>query len=141
MKQTLSTTGSRRGVMAALGAVLLLALFLPTLHAGEPVTLADKPLHYTLKEGETTVVVRVPDPALLEKFALVNENAAARGQLKIAVADSCLPADDPKWVNVSGDVAFVHKRLFHLSLVGVEAKFVKLSFRVEKAQQIAATNL
>lgn len=141
MKQTPSLTGSRRCVMAALGAVLLLAALLPTLRAGEPVTLNDKPLHYSLKEGETNVIVRVPNAAFLEKFALVNENAAARGQLKIAVADSCLPVDDPKWINVSGDVAFVHKRLFHLSLVGVEAKFVKLSFRVEKAKQIAASDL
>ncbi len=131
--------GSRRCVMAALGAVLL--AFIPGLHAGEPVTLDEKPLHYSLQEGETVVIVRVPKAVLLERFALINENAAARGQLKIAVADSCLAVNDPKWITVSGDVAFVHKRLFNLSMLGVEAKFVKLSFRVEKAQQIAATGL
>ncbi len=35
-------------------------------------------------------------------------------------------------------ISFNHKRLFNLSMVGVEANYVKLSFNVEKGDRIAA---
>jgi hypothetical protein len=39
---------------------------------------------------------------------------------------------------VEGIVPFAHKRLFGVSLLGVGAKFVRLSFNVEKKGRIAA---
>ena len=99
-------------------------------------TLEDKPLHYTLPEGETTLIVQIPKASLLDHFTFINEETV-RGALKIAVAASRLAANDPNWNVVSGDIAFAHKRHFNLSMVGVDARYVKLSFHVAKEDRIA----
>jgi hypothetical protein len=94
-----------------------------------------------LQEGETSFVITLPKTALLDRFTFLNENAAARGELKIAVSNYRLAANSPKWAKVEGNIPFSNKRHFDLSLLGVEAKFVKLSFRVEKEGRIAALGL
>jgi hypothetical protein len=105
-----------------------------------PLILSDKPLHYSLPEGETILIIQVPNTALLDRFTFINQDTV-RGELKIAVANSSLSPADPNWNAVSGDIAFAHKRLFNLSMVGVEAKYVKLSFRVTKEDRIAELGL
>jgi hypothetical protein len=92
----------------------------------------------TLQEGKTDFVIEIPEAALLDRFTFLNENAAARGELKIAVSNHRLRADSPEWTEVEGIVPFSHKRLFGVSLLGIEAKFVRLSFHVEKQGRIAA---
>ena len=124
----------------------VLMLFAPgfriiSAQSAAPLVLEEKPLRYSLQEGDTTLIICVPKASLLDQFIFVNENTAARGALKIAVSNAPLPASDPKWNPVNGDIAFVHKRLFNLSLVGVDAKYVKLSFHVQKEEQIAAVGL
>src|SRR5207244_5483952 len=88
-----------------------------------------------LREGETTFIIQLPKNSPRDRFTFLNENAAACGELRIAVSDSPLPADSPKWTQVNGIVPFAHKRLFNLSMLGVEAKYMKLLFQVEKAGQ------
>src|SRR4051812_48051952 len=85
-----------------------------------------------LQEGETTFVIKLPESAPLDRFTFVNENAAAAGELKISVSDCELPARSEKWVEVDGHIAFNHKRLFNVSMVGVEARYMKLAFSVGK---------
>lgn len=87
-----------------------------------------------LKEGETTFIIELPTSATTDRFIFLNENAAACGELRIAVSDSALPVDSPKWTQVDGIVPFAHKRLFKLSMLGVETKFVRLSFKVDGQQ-------
>jgi hypothetical protein len=91
-----------------------------------------------LKEGETTFIIELPNNAPRDRFTFLNENAAACGELRIAVSDSPLPADSPKWTEVDGIVPFAHKRLFKLSMLGVETKFVRLSFKVDGQRQESA---
>jgi hypothetical protein len=91
-----------------------------------------------LKEGETTFIIELPANALRDRFTFLNENAAACGELRIAVSDSPLPVDSPKWTEVDGIVPFAHKRLFKLSMLGVETKFVRLSFKVDEQGQESA---
>jgi hypothetical protein len=91
-----------------------------------------------LKEGETTFIIELPNNAARDRFTFLNENAAACGELRIAVSDSALPADSPKWTEVDGIVPFAHKRLFKLSMLGVETKFVRLSFKVDGQRQESA---
>jgi hypothetical protein len=91
-----------------------------------------------LQEGETNFVIELPKTALLDRFTFLNENGVARGELKIAVSNQRLRADSPEWMPVEGIVPFAHKRLFGVSLLGIEAKFVRLSFHVEKQGRIAA---
>ena len=92
----------------------------------------------TLKEGETTFIIELPKNAAPDRLTFLNENAAACGELRIAVSNSPLPADSPKWTEVDGIVPFAHKRLFELSMLGVETKFVRLSFRVDARETKSA---
>ena len=98
----------------------------------------DDTLTCPLQEGETTFVISFPKASLLDRFTFINENAGVQGEMRIAVSSSRLPADSPKWTEVSGKTEFVSKRSFNLSLVGIEARYVKLSFRVEKGGHIAS---
>jgi hypothetical protein len=85
-----------------------------------------------LPEGETNFVIELPQTALPERFTFLNENAGAQGELRIAVSNQRLAAKSPEWTEVDGVIPFAHKRLFGVSLLGIEAKFVRLSFHVEK---------
>jgi len=91
-----------------------------------------------LKEGETTFIIELPKNATSDRFTFLNQNAAACGELRIAVSSASLPVDSPKWTEVDGIVPFAHKRLFKLSMLGVETKFVRLSFRVDGQENSSA---
>ena len=91
-----------------------------------------------LKEGETTFIIELPATAISDRFTFLNENAEACGELSIAVSNSPLPVDSPKWTVVDGIVPFAHKRLFKLSMLGVETKFVRLSFKVDSQESNTA---
>ena len=91
-----------------------------------------------LREGETTFIIQLPKNSTGDRFTFLNENTAACGELRIAVSDSPLSADSPKWTEVDGIVPFAHKRLFKLSMLGVETKFVRLSFKVDGQRQESA---
>ena len=86
-----------------------------------------------LREGDTTIVVALPKNPGRDRLTFVNENAAACGELKIAVSDSPLAANSPQWTEVDGIIPFSHKRLFNVSLMGVEIRFVRLTFHVDGA--------
>ncbi len=93
----------------------------------------DETLSCSLKEGKTVFIITFSKVAMLDRFTFVNENAAAQGQLEIAVSNSRLPAESPAWTAVDGAIPFARKRLFNLSMIGVEARCVKLSFKVGTA--------
>jgi hypothetical protein len=95
----------------------------------------DETISCALPEGQTTFIIPIFKAALLDRFTFVNRNAAACGEFDISVSNSHLRADSPNWTQVNGIVPFAHKRLFNLSMLGVEAKYMKLSFHVEKASQ------
>jgi hypothetical protein len=101
----------------------------------------DDTISCPLQGGDTTFVIALPKAALLDRFTFVNENAAALGELKISVSNYRLPAKSAKWTEVEGIIPFARKRLFNLSMLGVEAKYVRLSFHVEKEGRIAALGL
>ncbi len=104
----------------------------PALRVGEDM------LTCPLQEGETTFVIKLSQAAFLDRFTFVNENATAAGRLKISVANDRLPVKSAQWVEVDGNIAFSRKRLFNVSTVGVEARYVKLSFHVEKTERVAS---
>jgi hypothetical protein len=98
---------------------------------GRSLTINGMTTSYALPRGATSFIIRLPGLAKDRSFTFVNENAAAKGQLLIAVSNQPLVADSPLWSAVEGAIRFRHKRLFRLSLVGVEAKYVRLTFQVE----------
>ena len=93
-----------------------------------------------LPEGETTYVIFLARNSTLDRFTFINENKPARGELRIAVANEKLPAESDKWIPVDGAVPFNRKRLFNVSMVGVEARYVRLIFHVEREDNLAAPN-
>lgn len=101
----------------------------------------DDTLNYPLPEGDTTFLLSFPRTSTLDRFTFVNENAAAAGEIRIAVSNYRLPAHSPKWNEVSSGTLFSGKRLFDLSLLGTEGRFVKLTFHVTKAGSIAGLGL
>ena len=107
-------------------------------HKPTAVFVDDDTISCVLKEGETTFIIKLPNSAVRDRFTFLNQNAAACGELRIAVSDSPLPADSPKWTEVDGIVPFAHKRLFKLSMLGVETRFVRLSFKVDREGQKSA---
>jgi hypothetical protein len=101
----------------------------------------DDTLNYPLAEGDTTFIVSFPRVSTLDRFTFVNENAAAEGEMKIAVSNYRLPANSRKWIEVSDGTSFTGKRLFDLSLAGTEARYVRLTFHVTRVGNIAAVGL
>lgn len=98
----------------------------------------DDTLSCPLQEGETTFIISFPKTSLLDGFTFINQNAEVQGEMKIAVSNYRLPVNSPKWTEVTGKTVFTSKRLFSLSMVGVEARYVKLSFHVEKGGRLTA---
>lgn len=103
--------------------------------------LDDDTLNYPLPEGDTTFILTLSRTSTLDRFTFVNENAAAVGEMTVAVSNYRLPAQSRKWNEVNGGTPFTGKRLFDLSLLGTEARYVKLSFHVSEAGSIAALGL
>ena len=100
--------------------------------------MSDSRFRYALPRGVTSFVLRLAASGQQRCITLENENTAAAGKLSIAISDERLAANSPKWSVVDGAIAFRHKRRFALSLMGVEAKFVKLTFQVDdKADRLA----
>jgi hypothetical protein len=103
--------------------------------------LDDNTLSCALSAGETTFIITLPRIAVLERFAFINQNAAAQGEFELAVSNYRLGSKDPKWVLVQSTTPFTGKRLLNVPVVGVEAKYVKLSFHVQKEGRLAGIAL
>jgi hypothetical protein len=103
--------------------------------------LDDDTLNYPLPEGDTTFIISFPRISSLGRFTFVNENAAAAGEMKIAVSNYRLAPNSSKWIEVNNGASFTGKRLFDLSLAGTEARYVKVSFHVSRAGLIAGLGL
>ena len=101
-------------------------------------TLDNDTISCSLPEGDTTFIVSLVRSSPLDRFTFINENATARGELRIAVSNEKLSADSDKWTLVDGATSFNCKRLFSVSVLGVEAKYVRLTFHVEHENDMAA---
>lgn len=99
--------------------------------------MADAKINYALPSGVTSFIIHLSALAQQRYFTLVNENTTAAGRLSIAVSKERLPAGSPKWSTVGRSIRFRHKRLFSVSLVGIEANYVKLTFKVERPDRTA----
>jgi hypothetical protein len=101
-------------------------------------TLDNDTISCSLREGDTTFIISLVRSSPLDRFTFINENTAARGELRIAVSNEKLSADSDKWTPVDGATSFRRKRLFNVSMLGVEAKYVRLTFHVENENDMAA---
>jgi hypothetical protein len=101
-------------------------------------TLDNGTVSCSLPEGDTTFIISLVRSSPLDRFTFINENTTARGELRIAVSNEKLSADSDKWTPVDGATSFKRKRLFSVSVLGVEAKYVRLTFHVEHENDMAA---
>ena len=101
-------------------------------------TLDNDTVSCSLPEGDTTFIISLVRSSPLDRFTVINENLAARGELRIAVSNEKLSADSDKWTPVDGAVSFKRKRLFNVSMLGVEVKYIRLTFHVEHENDMAA---
>src|SRR5947209_9123592 len=136
--KTLANEGAQIEYIAPDGKFSSLSVANPSARQSAAAFLDGNTVSCALKQGETTFIIALPAAATSDRFTFLNENAAACGELRIAVSNSPLPADSPKWTEVDGIVPFAHKRLFKLSMLGVETKFVRLSFKVDGQQNATA---
>lgn len=97
-------------------------------------------VRYPLRRGVSSFVIQLEKLKSLRCLSFVNENAQAEGRMSIALSDQALAADSPSWKPVAGSVRFRHKRRFALSLVGVEANYVRLTFEVDRGPKVAGLN-
>lgn len=98
-------------------------------------TLENDTVSCSLPEGDTTFIISLAGSSRVDRFTFINlnQNLAAQGELRIAVSNEKLSVDSGKWTPVDGAVLFKHKRLFNVSILGVEAKYVRLTFHIEHA--------
>jgi len=101
-------------------------------------TLDNNTVSCSLREGDTTFIISLVRSSPLDRFTFINENMAVRGELRLAVSNKKLSADSDKWTPVDGATSFKRKRLFSVSVLGVEAKYVRLTFHVEHEKDMAA---
>jgi hypothetical protein len=103
--------------------------------------LDDNTLSCPLSVGDNTFIVTLPRIAVLERFAFINQNAATHGDFELSVSNYRLGSNDPKWIPVQTSTRFTGQRLVNFLVMGVEAKYVKLSFHVQKEGRLAGIAL
>ncbi|MFL6584106.1 MAG: hypothetical protein ACJ8KU_06275 [Chthoniobacterales bacterium] len=96
---------------------------------------------FGLPEGETAFIVTLPQTSLLDRLRFVNEKGAAEGELNVFASNHELPVVSSRWSQIRSGVPFSHSPVFDLPLVGVEARYVKLSFLARKPGVIAALSV
>lgn len=106
-----------------------------------PSVLDDNTLSVPLSVGDNTFIITLPKIAVLERFAFINQNAAANGEFDLSVSNYRLGSSDPKWIRVQQTTPFTGKRLISLPVMGTEAKYVKITFHVQKEGRLAGLAL
>jgi hypothetical protein len=103
--------------------------------------LEDNTLSCELAKGENTFVLALSSIQTLDRLSFVNQEAAAQGTVQIALSNHRLNPNDPHWVNSGVPQSFSGQRFFRVSLAGLERKYLKLAFRVQRAGRLAALGL
>jgi hypothetical protein len=103
--------------------------------------LDDNTLSCALSVGDNVFVVTLPHISMLQRFSFINRNAAAEGEFEVAVSNYRLGSTDSAWAGVQKATTFSKERLINLSMPGVEARYVRLTFHVRKEGQLAALAL
>ena len=94
--------------------------------------------HFTtaLHQGVSSFIFPLPK-AKARVITVLNQNPAAEGCFSIAVSNRRLPIDSPNWNAIGEAIRFRHHRQFAVSLEGVEANYVRLTFDVRRPIAIA----
>ena len=103
--------------------------------APEAALLSEDPTSgYTLATGETTLLVSLPKIENIDSISFMN--SAAKGEITIATSSAKLSADSPQWHVVSKEA--LAGNTIKAKIGPSEAKYVRLTFKVQDAGRIAA---
>lgn len=119
--------------------LLLAASIQPPISHGQSRTTPPRiirPLQTSLQPGRSSFVIAVPR-ATERTITFFNQNSSAEGRFSIAVSNQQLPVNSPFWSVVRGAIRFRHQRQFAVSLDGIEANYVRLTFEVRPLRQSA----
>jgi hypothetical protein len=103
--------------------------------------LDDNTLSCHLARGDNTFLIALHDISILDRFTFINENPETAGTVQIFVSNYRIEPNDNRWIKSDRKLAFSDQRFISMSLAGVEAKYVKISFVVKKATTIAGLGL
>ena len=103
--------------------------------------LDDNTLNCQVAGGENTFLVTLPNISNLNRLSFINEKSEATGYLQVFVSNYRLGPNDYGWNRVGRGYSFSHQRFVSLALPAVEAKYVKISFQVDKPGAIAGLGL
>ncbi|MEY2539072.1 MAG: hypothetical protein QOG67_2812 [Verrucomicrobiota bacterium] len=109
--------------------------------SAESLLLDDQTLNCRLSRGDNTFVLTLPRISLLNRFSFINEQATASGSVEIFVSNYRLSPNDSRWQTTNQNVSFSGRRFVNVSLVGIEAKYIRILFHVEKEGAIAGLGL
>jgi len=87
------------------------------------------PFRTALRPGLSSFVIAIPKEKE-RTITILNQNLTAEGRFSIAVSDRQLPAGSPQWKAVRGTIRFRKQKQFAVSLDGIEAEYVRLTFEV-----------
>lgn len=110
---------------------------------GEPnaLLLDDNTLSCPLAAGDNVFIVTLSHVATLQRLGFINRNGSARGEFDVAVSNYRLGSTDGAWNVVRNRTAFGKESVISLPLTAVEARYVRLTFHVDREGQIAALAL
>jgi hypothetical protein len=103
--------------------------------------LDDNTLSCPLPRGDSTFIITLSRISVLQRFAFINQNAAGQGNFELAVSNYRLGSNDPKWAPVQKATSFGGQRLINLPILGAEAKYVKVTFHVQREGRLAGLAL
>ena len=94
---------------------------------------ADPTVGYSLRSGQTVLLVSLSKIESVDRISFVNEGA--KGDLTIATANAKLPSDSPQWHDVSHQTLAADS--VRAKIGPAEAKYVRLTFNVSEPGRIA----
>jgi hypothetical protein len=103
--------------------------------------LDDNTLSCPLTAGDNVFIVTLSHVATLQRLGFINRNGSARGEFEVAVSNYRLGSTDGAWNVVRNRTAFGKESVISLPLTAVEARYVRLTFHVDREGQIAALAL
>ena len=103
--------------------------------------LDDNTLSCPLAVGDNTFIISLPRTSVLQRCAFVDRNSLAQGEFELAVSNYRLGSSDSGWKKVLQPTVFGKESIINVSMLGVEARYVRLTFHIKKEGHISALAL
>ena len=103
--------------------------------------LDDQTLDYQLRPGDTSFVITLPKISLVDRFTFINEEAQLKGTVQVAVSNARPGVGASEWQSAGRETQLNGTRFVNVPLTGLEAKYIRVTFRVDHEGTIAGIGL